>query len=229
MADIRHGREVGDGTDTGLVGEDTPLHTYDQHGADTSSDGCGYGERVGEDGCEGIYDAAVVDCDGYKADDYPGERHDRNDADGHVRDPLDTAYDDECGEQGEDDGEDQFVPFEVEGTDHRLGHAAYFHGNESDDVHQHDDDGDDDGHPLQTESVGHIVCRSSVELTVVRADLVYLSDRGFQEAGGHADYREHPYPEYGSRSAYDERQHGSAYVADADTVAHAHAEHTERR
>lgn len=228
VADIRHGREVGDGTDSGLVGEDTPLHSDDQHGTDTSSDGCGYGERVGEDGCEGIDDTIVVHHDGYEADDYPDECHDRDDTDGHVGDPLDTADDNECGQQGEDDREDELVVLEVEGTDHRLGHAADLHRDESDDVHQHDDDGDYDGHPLETESVGHVVCGSAVELTVVRAHLVYLSDRGLQEAGGHTDYREHPYPEYGSRSAYDEGQDGTGDVAHSDTVAHAHAEHAER-
>ncbi len=227
VLDIRHGGDVRDGSDTGLVGQDAPLHTDDEHRTDSSPYSRRHGERVHEDGRYRGRDVGDVDHHNKETDDEPHDGHGRDDSDGKVGHPPDASDDDEQREQGEQNGEEELAPLEGEAVVGRLGHAAHLHRHESDDVHQEHDDGNDQRAALHVQPVEDVVRRSPVETVLVRTDLVDLSDGGLQEARGHSQEREHPHPEDGPRPSDEDRQDGSGYVPDTDAVRHAHAEHVE--
>ena len=228
VLDVRSGRDVGDGTETCLVGEHSSLQTGDDYGSDSSAEGAGNGECVLEDHRDGVDHSTDVEADGDECEDDPEDGHDGDDLCGELRRGLQSLEQDEGCERRDDDGEHEVVVLEVEGTAESAGSVTGLDPDEPDTEGQDEEDrGDDTEFPV-AETLGGVVGGTTVEVTVLLLLLEDLGEGGFHEAAGGTDDGEDPHPEDRSGTTHHDGGSDSGDVSYADTGAHSDTERFER-
>ncbi len=227
MLDISGCGDVGDGTETGLVGEHSSLQTDDDDASDGSSHDAGRLEGVLEDHGERVADSIDVHDDGDEREDDPCDGHDGDDGGGELGDPLESLEDDEGGHCGDDDREHVVVVVEFERSAERVGCVACLDGDESDSEGEDQEYGCEVSYLLVAETFGGVVGGAAVEVAVLLLLLVDLGEGGFHEAAGGSDDGEDPHPKHGTGTSGDDGGRNSRDVTDADTGAHSDTERFE--
>lgn len=225
---VSGGGDVSDGTETGLVGEHTPLESGDDYGSHGSSKGTGHSEGVAEDHGDRVDYAVYVEAYGNDGEDDPQDGHDGNDLGGELGDGLESLEQDHCRKARDDQGEDEVVVIELERAAEGVGGVTGLDSDESDSESKNEEYCGDDPDPSASETFQSVICRTAVEVAVLLLLLVYLSESGLHEAAGGPYDGEYPHPEDRTGTSHDDGGSDSRYISDAYTGAHSDAKRFER-
>ena len=224
VGDVRGCGEVCDGTETGLVREDSSLQTGDDDDSDSSAEHGLPVECVLEDHDEGVDDSADVETDGDDGEDDPCDGHDGDDLGRELRDHLESLEDEDGGDDCDDCCEHEVVVVEGEGSAEGGGCVTGLDTDESDTEGQDEKDGGEDTELPASETLLGVVGRSSVELSVGLLLLVDLCKGGLHEGACRSDDGEDPHPEDRSGSSGDDGGCNSSDVTYTDTGTHSDTE-----
>ena len=229
MLDVRGGRDVGDGTETGFVGEDSSLQTGEDDGTDSSSDDRLCVERIFEDHLDGHGDLAEVHADYDECECDPCECHEGDDGGGELSDLLDSPEEHDRRSGCDDGTEHDIVVLELECLSECRAAVRCLDSDESDTECEDGECCKKDTEVPALESLACVVCGTSVVSAVGLLLFVELCQNGLHEAACGTDDREDPHPEDRSGSSGYDRCGNSCDVTYTDTCTHSDTECFERR
>jgi hypothetical protein len=223
-------RTIGDRGDVGraaearLVGEEPAAQALRDGGTHAAADRFLEAEGVAHDGADHARQLGDIEEDDDQRQADIAECHDWHDDVRDLGDPPDAAIDHEAGDHRQHQpGPEALDP---EAVLHGAGHGVALKGVEAERECRDQADRIEHGEPgeLAPEPMDDVLRRSAAIGAVLVRALVELGQRAFEQTGRHADQRDRPHPDHGTRAAEGDRDRHARDIAAADPPADAYQE-----
>ena len=210
-----YGRRIGSTALTGLIAEESTLHSLRNGYAHRATHGCVHPEGFTDDeGEHGGY-LAQVQHDDDKSQQRIAHGHDGNHDAGETRDAFHASEDDDKG--GQREGGTYPAAVNGKGVGEGIAEGIALHYLVGHAKGNGDEYGKEDAHPLAVKTVLHVIGGTSVE-GVCPTLLVQLGQGGLDKGRCGTKEGHHPHPEHGPGTAHEDGGGHTGQIARTDTA-----------